>query len=402
MASFAEGLVRGLQQQQETNLRRSEQRRQQAITMADLAAKEEERDYVRQQRQKQEKAMTEIQQLQDSVFGYDEDVPAQAMPGQAPGAAPTQKVRKYYDIYDSTPEGRERQLRYHSGYTRILMNNGMLKPEDIKASNEYANYLNKSGLADAGLNLYLTDGKDQNSLKFLAKKLNLNPDTVKVTGSLVDGSAKIEAVTLDGQTMTRPLDQMFSALGIDAFDKIKARQLEERKTEAAITESGARTEAARASAALSGVRGRVLESGGAPKLKEFGDVLYTTAPPGKSPGKMAYGKELQLMVANTAMEYGANKNDAVAFAAQKVKAFQLLPGYKDNLLKAAKAFNDNPDNENKIRLLNASDMNNFEQAYLKNLVEIYLEGVGVQEMQDRFSGSSSARRSAINSSDSEE
>lgn len=396
MASFAEGLVRGLQQQQETNLRRSEQRRQQAITMADLAAKEEERDYVRQQRQKQEKALTEIQQLQDSVFGYDEDVPVQAMPGQAPSAAPTQKVRKYYDIYDSTPEGRERQLRYHSGYTRILMNNGMLKPEDIKASNEYANYLNKSGLADAGLNLYLTDGKDQNSLKFLAKKLNLNPDTVKVTGSLVDGSAKIEAVTLDGQTMTRPLDQMFSALGIDAFDKIKARQLEEKKTEAAITESGARTQAAIASAGLSGARTEAVKQGKPIVAKEFPDLSFSTpAMPGKNPGKMPFGKAIQADIASSAMEYGANRNEAVAFAVGKVKQIQLHPQYKASLEAAAKKAG--------VRVLNAAAMNNFEQTFLQDMVNTYLNSEqGVADMRESFASSAATRSSALNSPDSEE
>lgn len=396
MASFAEGLVRGLQQQQEANLRRSEQRRQQAITMADLAAKEEERDYVRQQRQKQEKALTEIQQLQDSVFGYDEEVPAQAMPGQAPGVAPTQKVRKYYDIYDNTPEGRERQLRYHSGYTRILMNNGMLKPEDIKASNEYANYLNKSGLADAGLNLYLTDGKDQNSLKFLAKKLNLKPETVKVTGSLVDGSAKIEAVTLDGQTMTRPLDQMFSALGIDAFDKIKARQLEEKKTEAAIRESGARTTAAVASAALSGARTEAVKQGKPIVAKEFPDLAFSTpAMPGKNPGKMPFGKAIQADIASSAMEYGANRNEAVAFAIGKVKQIQLHPQYRASLEAAAKNAG--------VRVLNAAAMNNFEQTFLQDRVNAYLNSEqGIAEMRESFANSAATRTSALNSPDSEE
>lgn len=389
MASFAEGLVRGLQQQQEVNLRRSEQRRQQAITMSELAAKEEERDYVRQQRQKQEKALTEIQQLQDNVFGYDEDVPVQAMPGQAPGAAPTQKVRKYHDIYESTPEGRERQLRYHSGYTRILMNNGMLKPEDIKASNEYANYLNKSGLADAALNLYLTDGKDSNSLKFLAKKLNLNPETVKITGSLVDGSSKIEATTLDGQAMSRPLSQMFSALGVDAFDKIEASKLERRKTEAQITESGARTEAARASAALSGVRGKVLEAGKPITTKEFPDIAYTTpAMPGKNPGKMAFGRAIQSDIATTAMEYGANRNEAVSFAIGKVKQIQLHPQYKASLLAAAKNAG--------VRTLNAADMNNFEQSFLQEKVNAYLNSEnGIADMRESFAGSNANRTSAM-------
>jgi len=180
MASFAEGLVQGLQRQQEVNLRRAEQRRQQAISMSQLAATEEERQYRREQRQKQEKALGEIQQLQESVFGYEADVPAQAMPGGAPAApgqpVPTQKVKKYYDIYDNSPEGRERQLRYHSGYTRILMNNGLMSPADMKASAEYANYLDKSGVSDAALNLFMTDGRDQRSLNFLAKNLNLVPD----------------------------------------------------------------------------------------------------------------------------------------------------------------------------------------------------------------------------------
>jgi len=259
MASFAEGLVQGLQRQQEVNLRKAEQRRQQAISMSQLAATEEERQYKREQRAKQEKALGEAQQLMEREFGYDveEPVPA-AMQGGAPAVpgqpVPTQKVRKYHDIYDNSPEGRERQLRYHSGYTRILMNNGLMSPADMKASAEYANYLDKSGVSDAALNLFMTDGRDQRSLNFLAKKLNLDPASIKITGSLVDNTAKIEAAGVNGQAFSRPLGDIFSALGIDAFEKIQKSKREEKVTAATLENLEARTGLVRGQTTLAGAR----------------------------------------------------------------------------------------------------------------------------------------------------
>ena len=392
MASFAEGLVKGLQQQQELNLRRSEQKRQQAISMSQLASAEEERQYRREQRDKQEKAVGEIRQLMDNVFGYDETLPAQAVPGQA---APAQTVRKQYDIYDSSPEGRERQLRYHSGYTRILMNNGLMSPADMKASAEYAGYLDKSGVSDAALNLFLTDGRDAKSLSFLAKKLNLDPNSVKITGSLVDNSAKIEAVGANGQAFSRPLGDIFSALGINAFENIQKTKREEQKdkreervTAATLENLGARTKVATSQVGLNEARAAAL--GDQPiKTRDIPALNSSTIDP--ATGKalvMPLGKEIVRNTAAMATEYGASGPQAVQFALGLISKYRSSPNW-DSLVKAAAK-------ERDVSPANRAAYASVEQDLLARTLTGYLSSpAGIQRMQNDFAARSSAARSAM-------
>ena len=389
MASFAEGLVKGLQQQQELNLRRSEQKRQQAISMSQLASAEEERQYRREQRDKQEKAAGEIRQLMDGVFGYDETLPAQAVPGQAPGqAAPAQTVRKQYDIYDSSPEGRERQLRYHSGYTRILMNNGLMSPADMKASAEYAGYLDKSGVSDAALNLFLTDGRDAKSLGFLAKKLNLDPNSVKITGSLVDNSAKIEAVGANGQAFSRPLGDIFSALGINAFENIQKTKREERVTTATLENLGARTKVAKSQVGLNEARAAAL--GNQPiKTRDIPDLNSSTIDP--ATGKalvMPLGKEIVRNTAAMATEYGASGPQSVQFALGLISKYRSSPNWESLVKAAAK--------ERDVSPANRAAYASVEQDLLARTLTGYLSSpAGIQRMQNDFAAISSATRSAM-------
>jgi len=392
MASFAEGLVKGLQQQQELNLRRSEQKRQQAISMSQLASAEEERQYRREQRDKQEKAVGEIRQLMDGVFGYDETLPAQAVPGQAPGqAAPAQTVRKQYDIYDSSPEGRERQLRYHSGYTRILMNNGLMSPADMKASAEYAGYLDKSGVSDAALNLFLTDGRDAKSLGFLAKKLNLDPNSVKITGSLVDNSAKIEAVGANGQAFSRPLGDIFSALGINAFENIQKAKREEKVTTATLENLGARTKVAKSQVGLNEARAEAL--GNQPiKTRDIPNLNSSVIDP--STGKaivMPFGKEIVRNAADIAMDYGANGSQAVQYALGLASRYLTMKDWSGLVKAEAKRRN--------IRETDRVGYAGVEQDLLKGKIKEFLESeAGIQIMQNQFSSDSLKRRSAMDAS----
>lgn len=393
MASFAEGIVQGLQRQQDINLRKAEQRRQQAISMSQLAATEEERQYRREQRAKQEKALGEIQQLQESVFGYEaeEPVPA-AMQGGAPVApgqpTPTQKVKKYHDIYDNSPEGRERQLRYHSGYTRILMNNGLMSPADMKASAEYANYLDKSGVSDAALNLFMTDGRDQRSLNFLAKKLNLVPDSIKITGSLVDNTAKIEATGMGGQSFSRPLGDIFSALGIDAFEKIQKGKREEKVTAATIENLGVRNEVARSQVGLNRARAGALEVQPI-KTRDIPNLNSSIIDP--ATGKalvMPLGKEIVRNTAAMATEYGASGPQAVQFALGLISKYRSSPNW-DSLVKAAAK-------ERDVSPANSAAYASVEQDLLARTLTGYLSSpAGIQRMQNDFAARSSATRSAM-------
>lgn len=393
MASFAEGIVQGLQRQQDINLRKAEQRRQQAISMSQLAATEEERQYRREQRAKQEKALGEIQQLQESVFGYEaeEPVPA-AMQGGAPVApgqpAPTQKVKKYHDIYDNSPEGRERQLRYHSGYTRILMNNGLMSPADMKASAEYANYLDKSGVSDAALNLFMTDGRDQRSLNFLAKKLNLVPDSIKITGSLVDNTAKIEATGMGGQSFSRPLGDIFSALGIDAFEKIQKGKREEKVTAATIENLEARTGLARGQTALAGARADALESGSQViKAKDLPRLYSSMKGPADTQAPiMPQGQEILRNAVDGAREFGATGPQAVDFAMSLVSSLRTDPAFVQAMRNAAR--------EQGVNIRQANLYNMFEQQFLSDKVREFIESdAGQAQMRAKF-GKGAASRSA--------
>jgi hypothetical protein len=389
MASFAEGLVKGLQQQQELNLRRSEQKRQQAISMSQLASAEEERQYRREQRDKQEKAVGEIRQLMDNVFGYDE--PAQAVPGQAPGqAAPAQTVRKQYDIYDSSPEGRERQLRYHSGYTRILMNNGLMSPADMKASAEYAGYLDKSGVSDAALNLFLTDGRDAKSLGFLAKKLNLDPNSVKITGSLVDNSAKIEAVGANGQAFSRPLGDIFSALGINAFENIQENKRKEQVTAATLENLEARTGLVRGQTRLAGSRAAALDAGAQEvKLKDL-PRLYSSmkGPTDTNAPIMPQGQEILRTAIDGARDAGATGKQATDFAISLVSKMRTDPAHIQDMRDAAKAQD--------IDLERPSLYNMFEQQFLSEKVREFVNSdAGQAQLRSQFGRGAAERASAL-------
>lgn len=389
MASFAEGLVKGLQQQQELNLRRSEQKRQQAISMSQLASAEEERQYRREQRDKQEKAVGEIRQLMDNVFGYDE--PAQAVPGQAPGqAAPAQTVRKQYDIYDSSPEGRERQLRYHSGYTRILMNNGLMSPADMKASAEYAGYLDKSGVSDAALNLFLTDGRDAKSLSFLAKKLNLDPNSIKITGSLVDNSAKIEAVGANGQAFSRPLGDIFSALGINAFENIQESKRKEQVTAATLENLEARTGLVRGQTRLAGSRAAALDAGAQEvKLKDL-PRLYSSmkGPTDTNAPIMPQGQEILRTAIDGARDAGATGKQATDFAISLVSKMRTDPAHIQDMRDAAKAQD--------IDLERPSLYNMFEQQFLSEKVREFVNSdAGQAQLRSQFGRGAAERASAL-------
>jgi hypothetical protein len=389
MASFAEGLVKGLQQQQELNLRRSEQKRQQAISMSQLASAEEERQYRREQRDKQEKAVGEIRQLMDNVFGYDE--PAQAVPGQAPGqAAPAQTVRKQYDIYDSSPEGRERQLRYHSGYTRILMNNGLMSPADMKASAEYAGYLDKSGVSDAALNLFLTDGRDAKSLSFLAKKLNLDPNSVKITGSLVDNSAKIEAVGANGQAFSRPLGDIFSALGINAFENIQEGKRKEKVASATLENLEAKTNLVRGQTRLAGSRAAALDAGSQEvKLKDL-PKLYSTmkGPTDTNAPVMPQGQEILRNAVDGARDAGANGKQATDFAISLVSSLRTDPAFVQAMRNAAK--------DQGVNIRQPNLYNLFEQQFLAEKVREFVNSdAGQAQLRSQFGRGAAERSSAM-------
>lgn len=386
MASFAEGIVKGLQQQQELNLRKAEQRRQQAISMSQLAATEEERQYKREQRARQEKALGEIQKHMEDTFGYDseEPVPA-AMQGGAPAApgqpAQMQRVRKYHDIYDNSPEGRERQLRYHSGYTRILMNNGLMSPADMKASAEYATYLDKSGVSDAALNLFMTDGRDQRSLNFLAKKLNLDPNSIKITGSLVDNTAKIEAAGVNGQTFSRPLGDLFSALGINAFKEIQEARQRERLVSAQIKGEESKSDYYRASAADK--RASAVARGTPKPLKpnELPKIFFSQSSGSGGPTEMPLGRPMVAQLSSAAMSADGVKltpAQAAEFAAETINGTRNLPSYKQDLYKFAKdrgivygipVKDKETDKETgQIRITNVDRYNEAEQAFLNELM----------------------------------
>jgi hypothetical protein len=182
MASFAEGLAKGLMQGQELDLRRSSDRRAEAISLAQLANSAEEMEFKRQQRHKDENIQKGISELTTAIYNpeVEEQVPVRTGAITDPNAPPqmtTQKVRKTFNMGERSEDGRARDLQYMMGYTKILIDNGKITPEQIKQSMEFTRYLENDGLKDS-LAALMLNPNDTQAAGVLAKRFNLNPESV--------------------------------------------------------------------------------------------------------------------------------------------------------------------------------------------------------------------------------
>ena len=103
MASFAEGLAKGLMQGQELDLRRSADRRAEAISLAKLANSAEEMEVKRQQRKRDDDFREGMSNLYTSLYNpeVEEQVPVKSgaiADPNAPAQMTTQKVRKTFGM----------------------------------------------------------------------------------------------------------------------------------------------------------------------------------------------------------------------------------------------------------------------------------------------------------------
>lgn len=219
MASFAEGLAKGLMQSQEMQDRRADRERQSAITMATLANQAEELNYKRAERKKKQDALDEINKFETDHYTVTKQVPNPDF-GKVPNAP--QMIDQAVQLRpgeDQTPEGLKRDAQFLVGQMQIYRKYGLVTPDQQKAALEYSRAVNKDGLVDSVVNLMVT-GQDNGASAALAKRFNLKQDTIQFVSKPVQGSKFpqmfILAKTNDGATIEKPLTPILSAMGIAA------------------------------------------------------------------------------------------------------------------------------------------------------------------------------------------
>lgn len=219
MASFAEGLAKGLLQGEEIQDRRVNRERQQAITMATLANQAEELNFKRAERKKKQDALDEINKFESDHYTVTRKV-ANPDFGSVPNAP--QFIDQSIQLRpgeDQTPEGLKRDAQFLVGQMQIYRKFGLVTPDQQKAALEYSRAINKDGLVDSVVNLMVT-GQDNGASAALAKRFNLKQDTIQFVSKPVQGSKFpqmfILAKTNDGATIEKPLTPILSAMGIAA------------------------------------------------------------------------------------------------------------------------------------------------------------------------------------------
>lgn len=219
MASFAEGLAKGLLQGEEIQDRRVNRERQQAITMATLANQAEELNFKRAERKKKQDALDEINKFENDHYTVTRKV-ANPDFGNVPNAP--QFIDQSVQLRpgeDQTPEGLKRDAQFLVGQMQIYRKFGLVTPDQQKAALEYSRAVNKDGLVDSVVNLMVT-GQDNGASAALAKRFNLKQDTIQFVSKPVQGSKFpqmfILAKTNDGATIEKPLTPILSAMGIAA------------------------------------------------------------------------------------------------------------------------------------------------------------------------------------------
>ena len=251
MASFAEGLAKGLMQGQELDLRRSADRRSEAISLAQLANSAEEMEFKRQQRKKDEDFRQGMSNLYTSIYNPEVEEPVQVKTGaitdpNTPAQTTTQKVRKNFGMGERSEEGRARDLQYMMGYTKLLIDNGKITPEQMKQSMEFTRYLESEGLKDSLAALMLNPG-DTKAAATLAKRFNLSPESVnfEVVTKGADGKELtipkfvLNAKNAAGTPVQYDVSNALQAIGVSTLADIQKNTGAIAKTESEVAENKA-------------------------------------------------------------------------------------------------------------------------------------------------------------------
>lgn len=260
MASFAEGLAKGLMQGQELDMRRSADRRSEAISLAQLANSAEEMEFKRQQRKKDEDYQQGMSNLYASIYNpeVEETVPVTtgAIPDpNAPAQTTTRKVRKNFSMGERSEEGRARDLQFMMGYTKLLIDSGKITPEQMKQSMEFTRYLESEGLKDSIAALMLNPG-DTKAAATVAKRFNLSPESVnfEVITKGADGKELsipkfvLNAKNAAGTPVQYDVSNALQAINVSTLADIQKNVGAIAKTESDVAESKAKTKKAIAEA----------------------------------------------------------------------------------------------------------------------------------------------------------
>lgn len=251
MASFAEGLAKGLMQGQELDLRRSADRRAEAISLAQLANSAEEMEFKRQQRKRDEDFRQGMSNLYTSIYNpeVEEQVPVKSgaiADPNAPTQMSTQKVRKAFNMGERSEEGRARDLQYMMGYTKLLIDNGKITPDQMKQSMEFTRYLESEGLKDS-LAALMLNPNDTKAAGTLAKRFNLNPESVnfEVVTKGADGKELVipkfvlNAKNAAGTPVQYDVSNALQAIGVSTLADIQKNAGTNAKTESEVAENKA-------------------------------------------------------------------------------------------------------------------------------------------------------------------
>ena len=251
MASFAEGLAKGLMQGQELDLHRSSDRRAEAISLAQLANSAEEMEVKRQQRKRDDDFRQGMSNLYTSIYNpeVEEQVPVKSgaiADPNAPAQMSTQKVRKTFGMGERSEDGRARDLQYMMGYTKLLIDNGKITPDQMKQSMEFTRYLEGEGLKDS-LAALMLNPNDTQAAGTLAKRFNLNPESVnfEVVTKGVDGKELVipkfvlNAKNAAGTPVQYDVSNALQAIGVSTLADIQKNAGTTAKTESEVAENKA-------------------------------------------------------------------------------------------------------------------------------------------------------------------
>lgn len=414
MASFIEGLAKGLQNQEEMQLRRNADRRQEAISLATLASQADDLEYKRQERKRESDLRAGMSNLYNSIYNpeVEEQVPVQSGAIQdpsAPAQTTTQKVRKSFTMGERSTEGRARDMQYMMGYTKLMIDSGKITPEQMKQSMEFNRYLETEGLKDSLATLILKP-EDKNAAGVLAKRFNLDPASVNFEVVNKDAQGKPTAVprfvltakNANGMPVQYDVSNALQAIGVSTLADIQKGNVGLAKDNAAINASNAAAGASNAASALHTAqaaevapnaksqrelrdsqvqlnrdRGAALQE---PKTNTSLKFFSTKTGIDGKPVEMPYGRTLHTQLSNYARSKGLSGNSAEKWATEAMGRFQRGVAGQITGDKAA----------------SASMYNDTEQKLMMDAINGYIKADGgAAELKPAADKSAAARKSAM-------
>lgn len=251
MPSFAEGLAKSLLQQQVLDQQDTENRRKDAIALASLQNNQEEMEWKRKDRERDDATRKELEDNFNNFYNKEVEEPIEGALPDVDGKVPTRKVRKTFQMGDRTSlDGIKRDMGYMQGLVSILSKNGKITPEVYAKSMDHMDGLERNGIASAAARL-LVNPDDANAQKILANKFGVDPNGklgFEMTNKTPDGKDSLMPnffltyTDANGQQQRKDVTPSMIAMNIATFADIQ-------KNAVALQEKGAAIEQHNATAA---------------------------------------------------------------------------------------------------------------------------------------------------------